>query len=184
VTEFKIIYFLVVDINAKPIVGAKACEMLNLIQRIPVNRVKQGHSDESSATKSAVDKNIPKDVQKKYGDLFKGLGSLPGEHTIRIDPHVQPIAHPPRKVPPALKEKVKRELDRMERDGVVVKQQELTPSVNSMVTVTKANGKVRICIDPRDLKKAILRKHFPLKTIEDVVTEMEGPTVFTKLDAT
>lgn len=84
----------------------------------------------------------------------------------------------------ALKEKVKHELDRMEREGVFIKQQEPTPWVNSMVTVTKVNGKVRICIDPRDLDKAILREHFPFKTIEDVITEIEGATVFTKLDAT
>lgn len=82
------IELLVVDINAKTIVGAKACAMLNLIQRMSVNRVKQEHSDKTLTTESAVNKNIPNDVQKKYGDVFKCLGCLPGEHTIRIDPNV------------------------------------------------------------------------------------------------
>ena len=42
---------------------------------------------------------------------------------------------------------------------------EPTPWVNRIVTVTKPNGSVRICID---LKKVIQREHFPMKTIEEV----------------
>ncbi|VDI40084.1 Hypothetical predicted protein [Mytilus galloprovincialis] len=56
--------------------------------------------------------------------------------------------------------------------------------VNSMVTVIKPNGKIRICIDPRDLNKAILREHYPLKTVEEVISQMPNAKVFSKLDAT
>ncbi|XP_056000463.1 uncharacterized protein K02A2.6-like [Ostrea edulis] len=90
----------------------------------------------------------------------------------------------PRKIPLALKDKVKDELDRMEREGVIVKQREPTKWVNSMVTVTKPNGKIRICVDPRDLNRAILREHFPLKTVEEVAAMMPGAKVYSKLDAT
>lgn len=175
--------FLIVDLDAKPIVGAKAYEMLNLVQRIPVHKVHE-EQPKKMTVKGEDSRAIPEDIVKKYDDVFKGLGCMPGEHSIKVDPNIQPVIHPPRKVPLALKEKVKRELDRMERDGVVIRQDEPTPWVNSMVTVTKANGKVRICIDPRDLNRAILREHFPLKTIEDVIAEIDGATVFTKLDAT
>ena len=42
-----------------------------------------------------------------------------------------------------------------------------------MVTVQKPNVKLDgICIDPRDLNKAILREHYPLRTIEEVVSQM------------
>jgi hypothetical protein len=56
--------------------------------------------------------------------------------------------------------------------GVVVKQEDPTDWVNSMVTVIKPNGRIRICIDPRDLNKAILREHYPLKTVEEVISQM------------
>jgi len=46
-----------------------------------------------------------------------------------------------------------------------------------MVAVVKSN-KIRICIDPRDLKKAILREHYPMMTIEDVVAGMVQAKVF------
>ena len=82
---------------------------------------------------------------------FKGLGCLPGEHSIKLDPSVPPVVHPPRKLPVSLRGKIKDELDRMEKAGVVVKHTEPSDWVNSMVAVVKPN-KIRICIDPRDLK--------------------------------
>ena len=39
-----------------------------------------------------------------------------------------------------------------------------------MVVVPKKNGALWICLDPKDLNKAIQRKHYPLPTIEDVAT--------------
>ena len=52
-----------------------------------------------------------------------------------------------------------------------------------MGTVIKPNNKVRICMDPRDLNKAIQREHFPLKTIEEVIADMPQAKVFSKIDA-
>lgn len=101
-----------------------------------------------------------------------------------MDENIQPVIHPPCKIPIALRDKVKEELDRIKREGVIVKQREPTRWVNSMVTVIKPNGKIRICIDPRDLNRAILREHFPLKTVVEVATRMPGAKIFSKLDAT
>lgn len=109
---------------------------------------------------------------------------LAGMHTIGVDKTVTPVVHPPRKIPIAIKDKVKTELDRMTEMGVIVKQEEPTEWVNSMVTVIKPNGKIRICIDPRDLNKAICREHYPLKTVEEVISQMPNAKIFTKLDAT
>jgi len=100
-------------------------------------------------------------IRVEYPDLFQGLGCLPREHTIKLDPGIPPVVHSPRKVPVSLKEKIKGELDRMEKAGVMVRQMEPTDWVNSMVAVVKPN-KIRICIDPRDLNAAIRREHFPM----------------------
>ena len=51
-----------------------------------------------------------------------------------------------------------------------------------MVEVVKPNRQLRICLDPRDLNKAIQREKYPLPTIEEVVTRLHGAKVFTKLD--
>ena len=93
------------------------------------------------------------------------------------------MVHAPRKVPVALHVRVKEELQRMENDGVIKKQEEPTDWVNSMVIV-ETPKKRRICTDPQDLNKAIKREHFPMKAIEEVVQNMPGAKVFSKLDAT
>ena len=71
----------------------------------------------------------------------------------------------------------------MEQTGVIIRQTEPTDWVNSMVAVVKPN-KIRICIDPRDLNRAIQREHFPIMTIEEVVAGMPQAKVFSVLDAT
>ncbi len=49
--------------------------------------------------------------------------------------------------------------------------------------VQKPNKKLRICIDPQDLNKAIKREHYPLRTVEEVVAEMPNAKFFSVLDA-
>ena len=68
----------------------------------------------------------------------------------------------------------------MESESVIKKQTEPTDWVNSMVVVPKPNGKVRICIDSRDLNKAVLRGHYPMKSIEDILLEIPEAKVFSK----
>ena len=53
-----------------------------------------------------------------------------------------------------------------------------------MVTVIKPKGKLRICIDPRDINKAVKREHYPwpTKTVEEVVARMPNAKIFSVLD--
>ena len=50
------------------------------------------------------------------------------------------------------------------------------------IVVPKKDGQLRICLDPRELNKAIRREHYPLPTIEDITTRLHGAKVFTVLD--
>ena len=42
-------------------------------------------------------------ILKDYSSAFKGIDLLPGECTIHTDSNMQPVVHPPRRVPIALK---------------------------------------------------------------------------------
>lgn len=161
--------FYVVDRDVHNILGADACKSLGLVKR--VNTVQT-----SRESKSVID-------DPKYASLLDGLGCLPGVHSIKLDESVEPVVHPPRKIPIALQDKVRDELNRMEQLGVIVKQTEPTQWVNSMVVVVKPN-KIRICIDPKDLNKAIMREQYPMKTIDEVIAKMPNAAIFSKLDAT
>ena len=71
----------------------------------------------------------------------------------------------------------------MVKNGILAKVTELTSWVSSLVIVKKPNGKIRVCLDPRDLNRAIKRSHYPLPTIEEVSTRFSGAKVFSVLDA-
>ena len=43
------------------------------------------------------------------------LDTFPKIHHIHVNPEVKPVVHPPRRVPVALHQKLKAELDRMEK---------------------------------------------------------------------
>ena len=70
----------------------------------------------------------------------------------------------------------------MVEEGISTPVNEPTDWVSSMVTVVKPN-KLRTCIDPKDLNRAIKRSHYPMPTIEEVATKLSKAKVFTVLDA-
>ena len=72
----------------------------------------------------------------------------------------------------------------MEQKGIIKKVHVPTEWVNSLVIVEKHDSNdIRICLDPRNLNKAIQREHHPLPTIEEITTRLTGAKVFSKLDA-
>jgi len=71
----------------------------------------------------------------------------------------------------------------MEKSGVISKVHEPTPWVNSIVINEKRSGKLRVCIDPRDLNKTIKREHYQLPTQEEITARLAGAKYFSHLDA-
>ena len=48
---------------------------------------------------------------------------------------------------------------------------------------TKPSGDLRICIDPKELSKALKLERYPIPVIDDVLPELSKARVFTKVDA-
>ena len=46
----------------------------------------------------------------------------------------------------------------------------------------KPNGKLRVSLDPKPLKKALKRNHYPLPTIDDLLSEFSKARVFSVVD--
>ena len=63
------------------------------------------------------------------------MGRLEKLDHIQMDPTVTPVENPPRTLPAAFREKVKVELDDMEKRGVIRKVEEPSYCVNSMAIV-------------------------------------------------
>ena len=163
--EHHLKFFVIDERSRQPILGRAACEQLGLVQRV--------HSVCTQAEQIFTD----------YKELFQGLGCLPGKHSIDIDETVPPTACACRKVPFALREPLKQELKRMEKLGVIERVDRPTPWVSAIVIVKKKSGKLRVCIDPRPLNKAIQRQHFQMPTREEMIAQLAGAKYFSKLDA-
>lgn len=88
---------------------------------------------------------------------------------------------PPRRIPYAIRNNVKKELQKMEEMGVIERVSEPSPAVSPMTAVMR-NAKLRICMDPTELNKNIRRRHFPMKTVEEISAKVAGAKWFTKLD--
>ena len=71
----------------------------------------------------------------------------------------------------------------MEQLGIIEKVKKSTDWVNALVLVTKPNGKLRVCLDPRPLNHAIKSHHYRLPTAEEIISQMHGAKFFTKLHA-
>ena len=103
--------------------------------------------------------------------------------SLQIVQSVQACHPSPRKVPFTLLPKLKQELERMEQLGAIEEVDQPTEWVNSIVIVEKPNGNLRICLDPKDLNRAVKREHFQLPTAAEITSKLTGAKVFSKLDA-
>ena len=122
---------------SQPILGLPACLQLKVIQLVL--------SVDSDSTLPQNDSLLTKNtVIEAYKHFFSGLGDLGGEITIHLKENATPVVHPPRRVPHAIKQRLKEELDKMENTGVIDKVTTRTDWV-----IEKENGKLGICLDPR-----------------------------------
>ncbi|XP_019614003.1 PREDICTED: uncharacterized protein K02A2.6-like [Branchiostoma belcheri] len=157
--------FQIVKTRQSPLLSAETCTMLGLITLNTVNHV--------STTEQIVE---------KYTDVFEGLGCLPGEYHIEIDKDVKPVQHLPRRVPVPLKAQLKAKIEELERKNVIARVTKPTDWISSMVVVKKP-GKMRICLDPKDLNMALHRPKYQIPTLEEVLPRLAKAKVFSVLDA-
>ena len=123
-------------------------------------------------------------IHKAFPTLFKGLGTLGDDYTIKLKENAYPYRlYTLRNVAIPLREKVKQELDHMERHGVISRVTDPTPWCAGMVVVLKSNGSVSICFDFKILNESILREAHPIPKVDDTLAHLAGATVFSKLDA-
>ena len=123
----------------------------------------------------------------RFPDVFEGIGKFPGKpDKTQLDPNVPPKQTPCRPVPMHLKEAFKTEIDKMLKAGVLKPIQEATPWINSFALIegTDKQGKpkLRICLDPTNLNKAIIREPYHFKTAEDISHLLADSTVMTVLN--
>ncbi|XP_055492867.1 uncharacterized protein K02A2.6-like [Leucoraja erinacea] len=179
--------FQVVDQSSRiPLLGRKASEAMKLIKVqyeniLAIDNIVK--TEPSPVTKGESGKSVTMDkINEEFEDVFTGDGCMEGEYRIEIDDRVPPVKLPKRRVPVAMMTPLQEELKDLERRGIITPVERSTDWISSMVAVRKPNGKLRICIDPKPLNRALKRSHYPLPTIDDILPEMSKAKVFTVCD--
>jgi hypothetical protein len=143
--------------------------------KVDVNAVRSAEQDDITVEK----------LEAKYPQLFCGVGKLKNhEVELHIDPTVKPVAQPHRRIPFHLRKQVEEELKSLLDQDIIEHAEGPTPWLSPIVTPIKPNepGKVRLCVDMRQANKAIVRERHVMPTLEDVIHDLNGSTVFSKLD--
>ena len=56
------------------------------------------------------------------------------------------------------------------------------PWISPVVVAPKTSGDIRLCVDTREANEAIIRDRIPIPTVDEVLENLNGNTVFSKLD--
>lgn len=158
--------FFVVKKGRQVLLGLESCELFGLIARV--------HQVASSTNQDCV---------SEFPTLFQGLGCTRRPYSLVLKDDARPVAMAPRRVPHALRGPLRKELTRMESEGVIAKMDEASDWVSPLVIVKKKDGRLRVCLDPRHINRSLKREYYELPRREEIEAELAGAIVFSKLDA-
>ena len=101
--------FIIIKEDFMPLLGKRAAEQMNLIV-VNFHNMKPVHKLTTVSS-----------IVIQYQDVFNGeIGTLPGTVHLTEDPTVKPVVSPARRIPIALQSKVRSELNRLVKRGVLI----------------------------------------------------------------
>ena len=95
-------------------------------------------------------------LKRTFPDSFDTIGNMPSTYTIRTDPLVPQLQHARWKVPIEYRDQIEKALDDMVLKGVIAPVTKPTTWVSSLTYSHKPDGTLHICLNPKDLNKAIV----------------------------
>lgn len=165
--------FFVFDLptNADNILGLPTIEHLGLVRRtFAVETAKR----ESEGKLNMI---------KAHPIVFDGkLGTAPGFVGISTKPSCIPVTEKPRRFPIALKKKLCSALTDLEAADIIQRVDEPTEWVSNLIAVTKPDGSLRTCLDPKYLNAAIIVPKCEIPKCDDIFTELDEMEYYTVFD--
>jgi hypothetical protein len=125
------------------------------------------------------------EIVEKFPGLFTGIGKLKNfQVKLHIDESVQPSKQTHRRIPFHIRKQAETEIKNLHDADILEQVEGPTPWVSPAVIVPKPKDpkKVRICIDMREANQAIQRERHITPTMDGIMSDLNGATVFSKLD--
>ena len=160
-----------------PIIVANYENKPILLGRNLLNRIKLAWGEIFSLKRSGLeDAKSQLDLLAKHSDLledsYEGMKGV--EAHITMKDGAKPIFIKPRRVPYALKDEVEREVDKLEKNGVIVKT-EKSQWTSPIIVVPKGDKSVGIYGDYKiTINSAVEDEQYPLPTQQDLYAALSG----------
>ena len=130
------------------------------------------------------------EIPAKLQPLMEKFDSIPDqlppscdiEHHITLREGADPVKVRPYRYAHYQKEEIERQVHAMINTGII--QPSSSPFSSMVLLVKKKDGSWRFCTDYRALIAVMIKYRFPIPTVDDMLVEQHGATVFTKLDLT
>nr|GEW51613.1 reverse transcriptase domain-containing protein [Tanacetum cinerariifolium] len=121
----------------------------------------------------------------KFLDVFpEDLPGLPPpqqvEFEIKLVPGATPVARVPYRLAPSEMKELARQLQELSDKGFIRPSSSLWGA--PVLFVKKKDASFRMCIDYRELNKLTIKNRYPLPRIDDLFDQLQGSSVYSKID--
>ncbi|XP_020694824.1 uncharacterized protein LOC110108492 [Dendrobium catenatum] len=129
---------------------------------------------------------VVRDILEEYPDVLSSVlpSRLPPErqiqHAVEFVPGSVIPNRPAYRLRPEEQAELKRQVEELLNKGFI--RHSVSPCAVPALLVPKRDGSYRICIDSRAVNKITVKYRFPIPRIDDIFDQLQGATVFSKLD--